>query len=569
VTVAGLSFAGLSFAGLSFAGPAAAATDQSSSAPGRVAFSVDGGATAARAGGGGATRVVGLPTGGAVLVGRGASERGFYAAELTASGTLDPSFGRRGIAHITVDSPPALPLQVLRQADGKLIVVVSGRPTTAFSFGQLLVVRLDADGRLDPTFGTRGIATAPVAPTCGACTTAALAPDGDIVLTGEAGLLSAALGGDPSAPNQWEVASLTASGGLDQTFANGGLETIPATDAGGYDIAVLASGEVMALGVADLSSTTGSTPILTLLGPDGGADRSFDGGAPAALPAGSGATAMLVEPDGSVIAGGGTTLLRYTPTGVPDPDFGDDGVAGVGPLPKPVQLLPAAGGDVLAVGRLTGAPDTLSAIRITPGGTVDQTLGGLTGIRVRPRFGGGDASSLGTVDPGRVPPLAQDDFAVHAVAVRPDGSYVAVGGVGVLAPTGNGTGRSIFDFAAAALTPDLAPVSEFGAHASKLRLKLSLPPQTAAATASQHAIDVLLDVSAAGLARVRIRASGHVIADSLVPIFGSGRHTLPVELTASGASLLRTGGRQHITASATARNLVIQGSRASASGTLG
>jgi uncharacterized delta-60 repeat protein len=521
----------------------------------------------ARAIGAGASRVVALPNGGAVLVGRaGTSERGFYAAELTPGGSLDPSFGKGGIARVSVDSPPAIPLQVLRQPDGKLVVIVSGRQTTAFSFGQLLVVRLDADGSLDTTFGAGGTATAPVAPTCGACQMAGLAPDGDIVLTGAGGLLSAALGGDPSAPTEWVLASLTPTGALDSNFGAGGLETITASDADGYDVAVLPSGEVMTLGATNLSSAAPSA-ILTLLGPGGGADRGFNGGTPVTLPAGAAATALLVEPDGSSIVGGSTTLFGYTPHGAPDAKFASNGVLDLGGLPKPLQLLPAAGGDVLAIGR-AGASNTLSAVRITAGGSVDATLGGPTGIRVRPRFGGGTASPPASAAPPSLPPLAQDGFAAHAVAARPDGSYVAVGGVDIAAPATRGAYHSIAEFAATALTPSLTPVAGFGGPARRVAVKLSVPPQTAAAARSQDGVTVSLDVSEPGLARVRVNAAGHLIAAVVAAIFAAGRHTVTVRLTANGAGLLRGQGGVRVTATATARDLVTEGASATATGTL-
>lgn len=539
-------------------------------APGRVVFPVDSVVASSTATGGGATRAVALPDGGAVLVGRatGPGERGFHAAQLTPTGSLDPRFGTHGVADIAVDSPPDVPLQVLRAADGKLIVVVSGRATTAFSFGQLLVVRLDADGGLDPTFGVDGIAAAPLSPACGSCTMAALTPDGGIVLTGEGGFLSAAVGGDPSAPTEWDVARLTPSGALDQSFGAGGLETVSSTDAGGYDVAVLGSGEIMTLGETNLSAGAGSIAMLSLLGPDGGADRGFDGGVAVALPAGSGASALLVQPDGSAIVGARAALFAFTPSGQPDPGFGGSGVADVGALPSPLQLLRVPGGGVLAVGRVPGAADTLSALRVSPAGTVDTTLGGPAGIHFRPGFGGGSSSPPAGAGPTRSPPLQQNGFAAHALIARPDGSYLAVGGVGLVAPTAGGKSRSIVDFAAAGLTPSFTALSGFGGPARPLRLRLSIPAQSAAAADAARAITVRLDTSARGLARVSITGAGSVIADGVLPIFAPGPRILAVALSARGASLLRGSGGLRITATATARDLVGRGARARAAGTL-
>jgi uncharacterized delta-60 repeat protein len=557
--------------GLALGGAARAAGNRVAVAAGRVVFPVDGGAIAANAAGGKATKVVALPDGGAVLVGGGdPGHTGFYAAELTPVGSLAPGFGTGGVAHVEVDAPPPIsPLALLRQPDGKLVVVVSGGASTASVFGQMLVVRLDADGGLDPTFGSDGIVALPLAPACQECTPAALAPDGDIFVTGEGGQLSAALGGDPTAPQTWDVAAVSPSGALDQSFGAGGLETVAATDAGGYAVTVLPTGEILTLGVASLSNPAASVAMLALLGPHGGADRDFDGGTPAALPADSGASAMLAEPDGSIVVGGRSALYGYTPLGAPDASFGDDGVASVGPLPFPLELLPAAGGDVLAVGPLDRSPGTLGAVRVTATGTVDESFGGPTGAFYTPRFGGGDASPASGPGRGPAPRLGQDSFVAGGLVARPDGSYLAVGGVDVVAPAGErrGDGRSVFDFAAAALTPGFTGASGFGGRARHLALKLTIPAQTAAAD-SRHGISVGLDASAPGLALVTIRAGGSVIARSLLPILAAGPQTLPVALTSRGAGLLRDAAGVRVTASASGRDLLGALAHAAATGTL-
>jgi Domain of unknown function (DUF5122) beta-propeller len=318
----------------------------------------------------------------------------------------------------------------------------------------------------------------------------------------------------------------------------------------------------MTLGVTD----TGA--MLSLRGPSGAGDRDFNGGVPVALPAGSGATAMLVGPDGSVLVGATTAIYRYTPVGLPDPGFGDDGVAELGHLPKPLELLPAAGGDVLALGRVGASTTTLQAVRLAPDGTVDQSLGGSTGIHFKPAFGGGRASPPAGVNRQPLPALAQDSFAVHAVAARPDGSYLVVGGVAVTQPGPTSTQRSIFDFAAAAVGPDFTAVTGFGGPAGRVVLKLGVVPETAASAESHHAITVRLDASAPGLARVTLRSAGHVIADGVSAILKTGPQTTAVGLTSYGTGLLRARSDVHVVASATARDLVVQRSRASASGTL-
>jgi uncharacterized delta-60 repeat protein len=523
-------------------------------------FPVDGGITHANVDGGRASQVVALPGGGAVLVG-GSDQHGFYAAALTPYGSLDPSFGTVGVARVPTGARSVTPVQALRQPDGKLVIVGS----TASGDQTLVVVRLNADGSMDRSFGAGGIAPTSIAAACDGCTTAALAPGGDIVLTGEASNTSGS-----AAPGQtnWVLTRLTPSGGVDQTFGLAGIVTIPENDAAGYDVGVLDDGDIVTMGLTDVSAGSRSIPALTRLTPMGLSELDFNGGTPAELPPGSGAFAMLVYPDGSTVIGGSSALFAYTSVGAPDPSFGNGGEARVGTLPFPLQLLPAAGGAVIALGPSASSPSSLEALRVTPGGELDPSLGGPGGVVFRPAFGGGGSSVLTSVRPRPLEPLAQNSFTPGSVAIRADGSYLEVGGVTVSQPTGEGEGRSIFDFAAAALTPSFTPATGFGGPVKPLTLKLAVVSQTAASAESGHGIRVRIDASAPGLARVSIKAHGRVIARSLLPVFGSGPRTLPVELTAYGASLLHTHAGVRVTAAAGARGLLAASAHASASGTL-
>src|SRR5690349_4548724 len=82
---------------------------------------------------GGAGVALALPDGSAIL---GAAEygEGFVAVRVRHDGSLDPSFGTAGIAHVPVALPIQLPdlresfvpLELLRRADGRLLVVGGG-----------------------------------------------------------------------------------------------------------------------------------------------------------------------------------------------------------------------------------------------------------------------------------------------------------------------------------------------------------------------------------------------------------------------------------------------------------
>ena len=79
---------------------------------------------------------------------------------------------------------------------------------------------------------------------------------------------------------------------------------------------------------------------------------------------------------------------------------------------------------------------------------------------------------------------------------------------------------------------------------------------------------MLVNVSAPGLARAYVRVGRTVIAQSVLPIFGSGARILPVELTHTGAVFLRTHRNVHVSVSVTARDLLAGTVSATAIGTL-
>ncbi len=119
------------------------------------------------------------------------------------------------------------------------------------------------------------------------------------------------------------------------------------------------------------------------------------------------------------------------------------------------------------------------------------------------------------------------------------------------------------------MTPELAELSGFGAPATPVRISLSIPRQSAESAASRRAINVRLEVSTVGLTRIAIKQRGRMIAVGLVGILRPGSRIVPVGLTGYGAGVLSGKGSVHLTASATARNLVIQGASASTEATLG
>ena len=557
-----------------------------SHAPGRVVFPVDGGVISRNVDGGGAGQAVALPDGSAVLVGSKALVRGFYAAKIGPGGALDPSYGTAGVAHVA-PSQMFGPVQVLVQPDGKVLVIGFGAARSRFELGQLLVARLNPDGTLDTTYGSGGIAQPGIELGCAACGNAALQPDGALVVAGATGQNSPDIVTNPNAPPDfhWVVARLTPSGGLDPAFGSGGIATIPSGSSIGFNVALLPDGRIVT--EAQSGSISNTSMLLSRLTPAGTTDPTFNGGNPVTLPLATGFS-MLASADGSVVAEGRTRgssglisrsarLVRVTSSGAPDGGFGSGGVAELGSAIDIRQLLPAAGSKLLVVGPptapvlpnvVTPAQGRVAVERINPDGSVDTSLGGSRGLTVTLPFGGGGSSFVVSVRPRPLPSIRQNSFAGSRLVPRSDGSFLVVGGVVVTQPTGEGAGKSIFRFAAGALTSSFAPDSTFGGPASPLRATVRVPRQSALGAFRRHGVRIRVSMSAPGLVLAKVRAGRRVVAQSVLPIFKPGRRVLPVELTAFGNRFLRGHRRVRVTVSATAHDLLAGQAAARARGTL-
>jgi uncharacterized delta-60 repeat protein len=162
------------------------------------------------------------------LVAAGFMETQLAVARFSADGVLDRTFGAKGVVTLHVGPPGAAAIAsaVAMQGDGK--IVAAGR--TRFDCDlddpscervrQAVVARFDADGRLDPSFGTGGILLldAGEAYTEIAQGGLALEASGRIVVGGNTE--------SPDGPRYTFVARLTAAGALDVDFGHGGVTLI-------------------------------------------------------------------------------------------------------------------------------------------------------------------------------------------------------------------------------------------------------------------------------------------------------------------------------------------------------
>jgi uncharacterized delta-60 repeat protein len=213
-----------------------------------------------------------------------------------------------------------------RQPDGRFVFAVAQRVAGDFGFG---VVRLNADGSLDPGFGIGGRASVHFAGLDFAYA-AALQADGAIVVAGRV---------SDSRADEADIgiARLLADGTLDAAFDGDGrlrLDLSPTWDEA-IDLAVQSDGRIV---VAAAASAGGNfTYTLLRLLADGSLDPTFGNGGRVDTDIGArGDTpqALALQADGRIVVAGSASsatvndfgLVRYLSDGTLDAGFGTGGV---------------------------------------------------------------------------------------------------------------------------------------------------------------------------------------------------------------------------------------------------
>ncbi|WP_195763921.1 DUF4214 domain-containing protein [Pseudoduganella rivuli] len=262
-----------------------------------------------------------------------------------ANGALDTSFGKKGLLLDAASGLQATDMAM--QADGK--IVVSATRVTEEGQSQFTLLRFNADGSRDTTFGKNGEAAASYPSQYNgqsAAASIALQPDGKIIVAG-AGPVT--LNGYTT--SGMAVVRYKADGTLDTSFSDDGMYARYATPTPGKaqewistnatSVAITEDGAIIVSGRTWASSAGASRIdeefVVIKLHADGTPDTTF-GNAGVALstlqPYGGGASAMALGADGSIILSGGAvpanggltlpTLVKFTPDGQAATNFGSD-----------------------------------------------------------------------------------------------------------------------------------------------------------------------------------------------------------------------------------------------------
>lgn len=222
-------------------------------------------------------------------------------------------------------------------------------------------------GALDPSFGSAGAVLTTIASGSTAATALAVQPDGKILAGGETAVGSV---------EEFALARYNLDGSLDASFGSGGKVTT-AIGAGSLANALVLqpNGKIIAAG--------GSSEDFAVAryNPDGSLDTSFGTGGKVTTPIptayGGEAYAAALQTDGKIVVGGSSgdnrdfVIARYNPNGSLDTSFGTGGIVTTATgYVRALALQPD--GKIVAVG---GYDPGFALARYNPDGSLDTSFG--------------------------------------------------------------------------------------------------------------------------------------------------------------------------------------------------
>jgi uncharacterized delta-60 repeat protein len=259
---------------------------------------------------------------GGLLIRGPASSNSNYDAVLVrydTAGNLDPTFGQGGKVATSLSPGYDAITDIEILPDGKILV--AGGIDDANGQRRVFAARYDASGNLDPTFGSAGVAIAPVGSVFAGNASLALQSDGGIVV------VYASYNGS----NQdIGLGRFTVSGQWDTTFGIAGVAT---RDLGGDEISiwgvVQADDKILVAGqTAVVAGQTASDSLIARFNRDGSLDDGSTGDSTPGDSFGSGGVTihsfstgredhfagLTLQPDGKIVAVGTATSIwsRYS-----------------------------------------------------------------------------------------------------------------------------------------------------------------------------------------------------------------------------------------------------------------
>jgi uncharacterized delta-60 repeat protein len=308
-----------------------------------------------------------------------------------ADGSVDTGFGSAGrVTLATSYRTVAAPVEL---ANGQLLLAVSTQPAQT---SDIRVMRLNADGSLDTTFGNTGYQT--VSFSAGPDTVSKLLVDSS---SGKITVVGTASGTGPGLSDV-AVLRLNSDGSLDTGFGSSGKLTLDLSNADiGSSAALQSDGKLVIAGSASNGSAVGTDAntdfVAVRLNTDGSLDTAFGTGGKKAIPVGpgpEGAVSVKVQADGKLLLSGhfrtGATSssdldavwVRLAADGTEDASFGTGGIFKLHASNANDRIVATelqADGKIITLATVNSGAQGIGAAylvgRLNPDGTIDTSFG--------------------------------------------------------------------------------------------------------------------------------------------------------------------------------------------------
>jgi uncharacterized delta-60 repeat protein len=301
------------------------------------------------------------PSDGKIVVG-GYSDNGsdadFALVRYNANGSLDTSFGTGGRVTTMIGTGSDYIESIAIQSDGK---IVAGGEMYNGSKYDFAIARFNTDGSLDTSFGTGGKVTMTIGTFSDKIHGLAIQSDGNIVVAGESSNGYAKIA----------LARFNTNGSVDTSFGTSGVVT---TSIGSYqDFAfgiVINPSDGKLIVAGQSSGISYSDFALARYNTDGSLDTTFGAGGKVVTPVSSGNDGIrsaVLQSDGKIIAAGYAVvasdsqfaLARYDTDDSPDTSFGLNGevTTGIGSDSRSFGVALQSDGEIVAAGRSSNGTD--------------------------------------------------------------------------------------------------------------------------------------------------------------------------------------------------------------------
>lgn len=244
---------------------------------------------------------------------------------LTENGQIDKSFGDGGLVVTEISSEKDVGESAAIQPDGKIVIVGTTQHNPSYD---IVLIRYDEDGQLDPYFGNGGIVITDINSGPDIGKSIVIQSDGKLIVAGFTYI---------GRKFFMTLLRYDSNGNLDLTFGKGGVTITDVKGSiGKLDLALQKDGKIILVGPSEVENSHHFTVIR--FNNNGTLDKSFgdDGVTKTIIGDFSEAESVAIDSQGNLIVAGTTesgnaafVVAMYNQNGILNPDFGSDGISKV------------------------------------------------------------------------------------------------------------------------------------------------------------------------------------------------------------------------------------------------